>query len=182
MSKAIGIDLAGLEKNPTGFAVISAKNINCEIVFRDEDILKKITNENPRIVAIDAPLSMPKLGEIIREVDKKLISTGYRVLPPLFGGMKSLTIRGIKLSKAINPEIEVIEVHPTTSRIRLGLSPDNIIKQLIRAGWRVTKPNPSKDEIDAILAAITASLYLKGSADVIGNKKESIIIPKIINE
>ena len=56
--KVMGIDLAGLEKNITGICVLV---LNHEpilySVHRDEEIIRKVEEEKPAVVAIDAPLS-----------------------------------------------------------------------------------------------------------------------------
>lgn len=78
---AVGIDLAGKEKNPTGLCSIFRKEECGEVMlstlYRNKDIVEYANSMNPDIVAIDAPLIE---GEIkIREGDR--ILKKYGALP-----------------------------------------------------------------------------------------------------
>ena len=79
--KIIGIDLAGSEKRKTGICVLNEKlEANCFCVFKDKEILDLIEKERPDLIAIDAPLSLPKKRKSLkrkskihfRECDKEL--------------------------------------------------------------------------------------------------------------
>ena len=97
----IGIDLAASNKNPTGWAILKNKNVKTQLLYTDNEILENTLQNQPEIVAIDAPLSLPKNGEFFRKTDKEMIRKGYRVLPPNFPAMKKLTLRAIRLNKII---------------------------------------------------------------------------------
>lgn len=139
-----GIDLAAKEERPTGIAFVNKKRIG-GIVYTDDDILDFIKEYSPKVVAIDAPLSLPKKG-MLRDVERKLIAEGYRVFP-IFGAVRELARRAIALKKKIESkfEIKVIEIHPKSSA---------------RFIEGITHSNPHIR--DALLAAYTAKLFGEG--------------------
>jgi predicted nuclease with RNAse H fold len=128
----IGVDLAALPANATGVAAYDGGRYECSTLHGDEEILDFIFNRSPRVVAIDAPLSLP-FGRCcfddaccgprkIRTCDRMLVSMGYRVFPPGFSFMKQLTLRGIAIKKRLEARgIKAIEVHPRTTKRILGL-------------------------------------------------------------
>ena len=56
----VGLDLAAIERRPTGFCILMGKRIQTKILYTDTEILDEIVNSNPVMVAIDAPLTLPK--------------------------------------------------------------------------------------------------------------------------
>lgn len=180
----IGIDLAGKQKNPTGWAFWKNKEVEPALIYTDKEILEKIMHAKPTIVAIDAPLKLPKKG-LLRKADKELIKRGYRVFPTGLQAMKSLALRAIKLNRLIMEKgMETIEVHPTSTRRALNMPLKDwreIQKILENIGLegslklRALKPH----EIDAATAALTAYFHIKGLTEALGNKEEGyVIIPK----
>ncbi|MEM2952951.1 MAG: DUF429 domain-containing protein [Candidatus Bathyarchaeia archaeon] len=180
----MGIDLAGKQKNPTGLAFWENKKIETTLIYTNKEILEKITHAKPTLVAIDAPLALPKKG-LLRKADKQLIKKGYRVFPPGLPAMKRLTLRAIKLNKLITEKgIKTIEVHPTSTRRALNMPLKDwreIQKTLENIGLegslkvRALKPH----EIDAATAALTAYLYIKGLTEALGDEEEGyIVVPK----
>lgn len=180
----IGIDLAGKEKNPTGWASWDNKVVETAIIYMNKEILEKITHVKPTIVAIDAPLKLPKKG-LLRKADKDLIKRGYRILLPGLPAMKGLTLRAIKLNKLITEKgIETIEVHPTSTRRALTMPLKDwreIQRTLENMGLEgslkvcALKPH----EIDAVTAALTAYLHIKGLTEALGDEEEGyVVIPK----
>lgn len=166
----VGVDLAGSEKRPTGIAFLDQTVQTC-LLFTDEEILSVC--EGAELVAIDAPLSLPKKGGL-RKGDRRLIEMGFRVFPPLFSGMRLLTRRGMRLAAKLRRKTEVIEIHPRTSGLILFETDKKteLLKKL-RKIWPLR--NPSEHEIDAVLAALTGKLYLEGKTRKVGN----IVIPQI---
>ena len=77
----VGIDLAGVENRPTGFCVLNNMKVDTCVLFTDNQILEKINQINPNLIAIDAPLCLPpgrkNIQEItnvhLRECDKELL-------------------------------------------------------------------------------------------------------------
>lgn len=177
--KIIGIDLAGKETNSTGIAALTEDDLSVFIVKSDKEIMEKCEVDHPDVVAIDAPLNFPEEGGL-READSELISRGRRVFPPGFGGMKSLTERGIRLAKKLRDQrFEVIEIHPRTSGVILFGTPEreDWIRELGKAGWELGE-GVSEHEVDAALAALTGLFYLKGKFEEVGEKGEGIVIPR----
>ncbi|WP_424358666.1 DUF429 domain-containing protein [Methanocella sp. MCL-LM] len=176
-----GIDLAALPKNQTGACVLSNGEYRCATLRSDEDILQFIRDAKPAVIAIDAPLTLPR-GRCcfddaccgtrkIRECDRMLISRGHRVFPPGFSFMKQLTLRGVALRKILEAEgYRLIEVHPRTSIRILGTTVD------------FGASPKTEHERDACAAAIVAKLYDEGQAEELGDDEGVIVIPKAPRE
>jgi predicted nuclease with RNAse H fold len=176
----VGIDLAGVPENPSGFALLSDNRIETCLLYSDAEIVERCMQIRPKVVAIDAPLSLPKSGGF-RSADKQLIKRGLRVFPPMFSGMKKLTARGIRLAREMRSRgLEVIEIHPRTSGIVLFGFPERVkwISKLRRQGWRL-KISKSEHEMDAVVAALTGMFWVKKKAEEVGDKREgTILIPR----
>ena len=64
----LGVDLAGSEKRNTGICIMGKKlNVKTMIVHTDKEIEKIVRKIKPKIIAIDAPLSLPKGRKSIDE-------------------------------------------------------------------------------------------------------------------
>lgn len=178
--RVIGIDLAGKESNPSGFAILLNREVETRLVYPDEGLLQLCALERPDVVAVDAPLSLPREGNL-RAADARLIHLGYRVLPLTFGGMRALTGRGIQLAKKLRARsIRVIEIHPHTSgRILFGTpNREEWLLKLEREGWEI-RGGESDHEVDAAIAALTGLLYLRKKTEEVGELEEgTIIIPR----
>ena len=184
----IGIDLAGLSKNPTGIALLKSNVAETSLIYTDTEIIESISRNKPSLIAIDAPLSLPQNGELFRKTDREMIKRGYRVFPPNLPAMKTLTSRAISLNKLIEENAyKTIEVHPTSTRKALQMPPKDwkaiqeILKNLGLKGELETHPL-STHEIDALTAALTATLHLAKQTEPIGDEKEGYtIVPKKTN-
>jgi len=179
----VGIDLAGVATNPTGWALLKNKAISTHHLYHDEEILKRSTDCRPQLIAVDAPLSLPK-KDIMREADREMQKRGYPVLPPCLPAMKKLTLRAISIVQEIKKRgFNVIEVHPTSTRKALKMptkdwkKTQTILTQIGLKGdlrTRVLTPH----EIDAVTAALTGHLHLQGKTELIGDEeKEYIVVP-----
>lgn len=196
--KIIGIDLSAKTENDTGIAIIHHNKLFFKTVFSDEEILAEIIKEDPEVVAIDAPLSLPE-GRCclekeckcstkghFRESDKKMRKYG-RVLPLTFQGMKLLTFRGIQLKTSIkmlrgkNSKLKIIETHPRTSAKIMGLVEDK--KTTVNSLNTFFVLNKKADELtghelDSALAALTGAYYIFKKFKELGDPSEgTIIIP-----
>ena len=177
----IGIDLAGKATNPTGWAMLKNKTISTCHLHRDEEILKRSINCDPKIIAVDAPLSMPKKAAM-RKADKEMHKRGYPVFPPRFPAMEKLTLRAIRIVRELTRRrFKVIEVHPSSTRKALKMPTKDwkkiqtILLQIGLEGdlkTRVLTPH----EIDAVTAALTGHLYIQRKTELIGDKKEGYIV------
>jgi len=180
-----GIDLAGTDKNPTGWALLKNTVISTCHLYSNQEILKKIRDSNATFVAIDAPLSLPKKGEFTRKTDREMHKRGYPVFPPRFRTMEKLTLRAIQLKQQISSQgVNVIEVHPASTRKALKMPTkdwSNIQAIFARMGLesdlktRALTPH----EIDAVTAALTGQLLLKGQTELVGDRREGFIVVPI---
>lgn len=181
----IGIDLAALSKNPTGWALLKGKALETKLIHKDNEILENIVRCRPALIAIDAPLHLPKKGNFFRKAEKEMLKKGYRVFSPRFPTMQKLTLRAIKLNRLIGgKKYKTIEVHPTSTRKALGMplkdwkAIQEIFKTLGLEGELETRAL-TPHEIDAATAALTAVLHLKRQTERVGNREEGYItVPK----
>ncbi len=181
---SIGIDLSASEERPTGWAIIENRRVKATQLYTDEEIIEKTVKANPSIVAIDAPLTFPKQG-ILRAADRQMYKLGYPVFPPLFRTMRKLTERGVKISEILKLKgLEVIEVHPASSRKALSMPTKDWRK--IQAVFRHIglrgehkKRVLSRHEVDAVTAALTGLLHLDGKTRLVGDPAEGTIVVPI---
>jgi predicted nuclease with RNAse H fold len=181
----IGIDLAASSENPTGWALLKDSIAKTSLVHADSEILENIARNAPALIAIDAPLNLPKKGEFFRKADREMIKRGYRVFSPNLPTMKKLTLRAVKLNSLIEENsYKTIEVHPTSTRKALQMplkdweTIQEVLKTLGLKGELETRPLATH-EIDAVTAALTATLHLKNQTEPIGDEEEGyIIVPK----
>jgi len=176
-----GIDLAGVEKNPTGWALWKNKVISTCHLYENQEILEHLTKFKPTLIAIDAPLSLPKKGTM-RKADKEMHRRGYSVFPPRFPAMEKLTLRAMEIIQQIKrEELHIIEVHPTSTRKALKIPAkdwkkiQNIFLHMGLKGDLKTRVLTSH-EIDAVTATLTGYLYLQGKVDLIGDEEEGYIV------
>ena len=188
----IGLDLAGVETRPTGFCVLSGMKAETFLVYTDEEIMKKIKKSKPKVVAIDAPLSLPagresidqKTNVHLRECDKELLQKGIKFFPVTLGPMRKLTARGISLKEILEKEhLRVIEVYPGGAQDVLGIPRkqqglERLRTGLERLGVRGLNSRMSDHELDAVTCALVGKLWLEGKAVVYGNPEQAIIMPK----
>lgn len=181
--KIVGIDLAGNPTNDTGFCILTVddeKSVSTSILKSDSEILERLKEIQPEIVAIDAPLIFEGRN---RPCDDELRE--YGALPVTLRGMEVLARRGSSLAIEIKKlNLNMIEIFATASAKILGFhDPDNkkMQKRLIEAkiSGDVDKRFLTKDELDAVFAAITGYLYLNDSTKEVGDDNGKIVIPKV---
>jgi hypothetical protein len=192
--KSVGIDLAGVESRPTGFCLLDKKfEIKTKILFTDKEIVQEIKKIKPKIIAIDAPLALPKGRKSLeeknkvhlRECDKELLKLGIKFFPITLGPMRKLTKRGIKLRKVLEKRgFEVIETYPGAAQDILKIPRkqkgiEKLRRGLIKLRLKIPKKELTGDELDAITCALVGKTYLGGNYLGIGNPKEVLmILPK----
>ncbi|MEM1535614.1 MAG: DUF429 domain-containing protein [Candidatus Pacearchaeota archaeon] len=154
MSKVIGLDLAALQSRPSGFCLLG-KKLETEILYSDEEIIKKILDSKPKVIAMDAPLSLPKRGAF-RKCDRKLHKKKIPVFSFNLPSLRKLAIRAFILKKRIKKAIKckIIETYPYAVLIL----DKKIAKKLARKRFR------TKHEKDAYICALVAEAYLKKEA------------------
>jgi len=187
----VGLDLAGVETRPTGFCILENMNAMTFVVYKDEEMIKKIQETKPKIVAVDAPLSLPagrksideRTGTHLRECDKELLRRRIRFFPVTLGPMRKLTSRGIELKKILESEhFKVIEVYPGGAQDVLGIPRKQEGLDKLRGGLKKLQIKGianamSADELDAITCAYVGKLYLEGKTLTYGSDDQTIIMP-----
>jgi Uncharacterized conserved protein len=182
-----GLDLSGSEQKSSGVSIVKVgKDLDIKVLYvgrlrTNSEIVELLWNHSVRAVAVDSPLTLPSRGKHFRRVDLKLIKMGYKVLPPSWVSMKKLSVRAINLVNELKSlGILVIETHPTSS---LGSSGCDSFDEL--AGkLRLELPRElSKDEKDAVIAAVTCAFHLLNKDIVVKDEDGEIsILPRICVE
>ena len=188
----VGLDLAGVETRPTGFCVLRGLRAETFLVYRNEEIVRKTVESKPKIVAIDAPLSLPtgrksieqRTSVHLRECDKELLKRGIRFFPVTLGPMRKLTSRGILLRKVLEKRrLKVIEVYPGGAqdilripRKQRGLA--RLKAGLEKLGIKGLNDEMNDHELDAVTCALVGKLFLPGKAIVYGTRVQAIVMPK----
>jgi len=191
----VGIDLAGSEKRPTGFCALNGMSSECCVLYTDKEIIENVERIKPKIVAIDAPLALPKGRKSLeerckihlRKCDRQLLDMKIKVFPITLGPMRMLTKRGIKLRRILERKgFKVIEVYPGAAqdiwkipRKQEGL--EKLRRGLMKLGVKgdIGKKDITGDELDAITSALVGRAYLHGKHMAIGDPEEILmILPK----
>lgn len=186
-----GIDLAGVETRPSGFAVLDEYlSVETMILRTDAEILREVSRFNPAVVAVDAPLSLPR-GRVslevrssvhLRDCDRELLRRGIRFFPVTLGPMRSLTERGIRLKKMLSSSgFRVIEVYPGGAQDILRIprksrGVDRLRKELARLKIRGLEKVVTHHELDAVTAALVAKMFYDGDYEAYGDPDEGLIV------
>ncbi len=176
-----GVDLAAYQHRPTGVAVLSDSNVLfIGIMHSDQEIIGLIQSYKPVAVAIDSPLAH---AETYREVDILMKKHGYPVLPPGWRTMKPLVDRAVRIKKILEDNgIPVIETHPKSALRSSGCrSLDELLKN---TGIEIDlKRKLTRDEADALIAAIVARFYVENNALTVSARDGVIyLLPRICGE
>ncbi len=194
-SRVLGIDLTAGDK-ATGIAVLDGFVVETCSLFTDDEILAYIRSRSPSIVSIDSPLGLPGGGDtidldagIVRVAEYDLASVGIPAYPALIDSMQQLTLRGIRLRRAIEgfPEApRVIESYPGAAQDILCIPRKQKGLDLLREGLRrlglkgVGLQTRSHDEMDAVTSAIVGRYFEAGHFEPMGITSEAqLIVPKI---
>ncbi|NPA22990.1 MAG: hypothetical protein GXO23_01650 [Crenarchaeota archaeon] len=156
----IGIDLGHPVRSSTGVCVYSYNRDNyitstmtpVEALSLCESLRGRVT-----YVAIDAPLSLPRKG-IERELERRCRMIGVKLIPPLLGPMRRLTVCGICIRDVLERlNMTVIETHPTSCLKTTGTSKEDVLKilkrKVINIGGR------TRHCIDALICCLAARAY-----------------------
>ncbi len=171
----MGIDLSASERRDSGVCLMDNLSVRTFRVLRDGEIIALAREFRPKLVAVDAPLSLPLSREGLRQCDRELLKRGVRIFPVNFGAMKQLTERGMRLKALLEAEgFKVIEVFPGGAQDVLGLPRKQRNLSGLREGLRQLglsgiKPDATHDEIDAVTAAYVGWLYLNGLAELVSD-------------
>jgi hypothetical protein len=188
----VGLDLAGVESRPTGFCMLADMKAETSLIHTDKEILGKIEESRPSVVAIDAPLSLPpgrksleeRTGVHLRECDRELLKRGIKFFPVTLGPMRKLTKRGINLRHILEAENFIaIEAYPGGAQDVLGIPRKQKGLEKLKAGLeslgiKGLKSQISDHELDAVTCAYVGKLFLEGKAVTYGAPDEGIVMPK----
>jgi predicted nuclease with RNAse H fold len=190
-----GIDLAGVPHRPTGICYLKNMRARTALIHSDDDILRAIDRENPNLVTVDAPLSLPpgrmsihqKNGQHFRPCDLELRKRKIPFFPITLGPMRCLTERGIGLKKKIEKKgIPVVEIYPGGAqdiweipRVKRDLA--ELRRGLGCLGVRGLRRDCSGHELDAATAALVGWHYLEGKAELYGDFSSGVIVmPRLV--
>jgi len=188
----VGLDLAGVESRPTGLCVLKGWLAETFLVYTNEEIVRKTEENKPKIVAIDAPLSLPtgrksieqKTNIHLRECDKELLKRGIKFFPVTLGPMRKLTSRGITLRRTLESKhFNVIEVYPGGAqdilkipRKQQGLR--RLKTGLEKMGIKGLNDDMNDHELDAVTCALVGKLFLEGKTIIYGTREQAIVMPR----
>jgi predicted nuclease with RNAse H fold len=188
--KVAGVDLAGVPHRPSGCCLLERQKAMTTLLYSDEEILDWVREENPDLIAIDAPLTLPPGRKSIdernnshyRPCDRELRRRKIPFFPITLGPMRVLTRRGIKLRKILEGEgFRVVEIYPggaqdvwSIPRARHSLS--GLREGLRKRGITGLKKQCTDHELDAASGALVGYLFLQGKAEVYGDFESGAII------
>lgn len=179
--RVAGLDLAADPSRCTGYVSLNLKGrrdgslLTARCLGTDSEILNQVISEEITVVAIDAPIAPEP---VMRDVDRKMISLGYRVFPPTFSHMRELTVRGWGLYYTLRSMgVTAIETHPR-SALKSGGYADPY-EAAHAMGVSVGARLAGKDLEDALVAALVAAAYVWGVAEKVwGSDGVIYLLPK----
>jgi predicted nuclease with RNAse H fold len=187
----VGLDLAGVHSRPTGLCILRDVKAETFLVHEDGEIIGRIEEIRPDLIAVDAPLSLPegrasieeRTDVHLRECDVDLLKRGIKFFPVTLGPMRKLTGRGIRLREVLEGKgFKVVEVYPGGAqdvlkipRKQRGL--ESLRKGLEKLGIEGLTEGLSDHELDAATCAYVGRLFMEGKAVVYGTTERAIIMP-----
>src|SRR5438876_3540430 len=181
----VGIDLAGVEHKNTGFCFFDGKEVEVKILHTDREILDEVRRHKPEVVAIDAPLALPKgrksleenNGIHLRECDRELLKMKIKFFPVTLGPMRKLTERGMRLKSILEKEgNDVIETYPGAAQDLLKIPRKQVsLKKLsmsLRGFGFKLREGMDGDELDAVTCALVGKFYLENNFLALGSEEE----------
>ena len=178
------MDLAGSPKNASGFCLLvesgGVKNVTTKVLHSDGEILAEVARAGSELVAVDAPMvyegGSRRCDELMRE---------YGALPVTLRGMETLARRGKALASEFSRMgVRYVEVFSTGSAKILGVySKDDFTLQknmmALDLQGDVNAKILSRDELDAVLAAVTGYLRILGETRDVGDENGRITVPNV---
>ncbi len=191
---ALGIDLAGSPRRPTGLCVLRGRKVKTCLLLSDDEILAKVPRE-AALIAIDAPLFLPRQrccleddcscagSSHFRQCDLELRRLRIKFFPITLGPMRALTKRGIALRDRLEAEgFPVIETYPGGAQDFWGIPRQRdrrgLREALLAFGLRghVERDDISTHELDAITCALVARDHLQGRSLELGDREEGFLV------
>ena len=187
----VGLDLAGAQTRPTGFCKLTDMNAETALLYSDEEIWLRILESEPRVTAVDAPLSLPpgrksieeRTSQHLRESDKELLRRGIKFFPITLGPMRKLTERGMHLKAVLEArQYCVVEAYPGGAQDILGIPRKQHGLDKLKAGLEAQgicglNGKMSDHELDAATIALVAKMYVEGKSVIYGDPVQGIIMP-----
>lgn len=199
--RVVGIDLAGSARGRTGWALVEGGESETVPLRTDEEILSRTLAARPRLVSIDAPLSLPagrvSVGDddpgrqkygIMRECEREMKRRGVNSYPALIQSMQGLTARGIEFARTLRGlGVPVIESFPGAMQDILGIPRKGLSLEMLKqavAEYGLAGPwqdgPATHDEIDALSSAIVAQMFWAGRYEALGTDEEDhLIVPDV---
>lgn len=189
----VGLDLAGSEARPSGLCILRDMSAKTCVLYSDEEIIESIEHSKPNIIAIDAPLCLPKGRKSLeqrspihlRECDRELLKRGIRFFPVTLGPMRKLTARGIRLRKILEEKgFKVIEVYPGGAQDVLGIPRkqhglDKLRRALQKVRIKGLNERMTHDELDAVTSALVGKMFLEDRTETFGKIDGQIVMPRV---
>ena len=207
---SLGIDLTASPKKPSSYALLNDRGEFCSRgSFRTlEELLETMNGQEPSLIAIDAPLTLPlgldcleescpcsavmnpkgRLSEVeLAHMGIGLFFTTKRSI------IKNLVYRGVAFYNDLtNRGHQVIEIYPYATKVVLfgskipkKNSPEGIAFLRGKLSGLIPGLGPLADQLnhddcDALLAAYTAYCHLKDESSLVGLPEEGyMVIPKL---
>lgn len=185
LEKILGLDLAGSEKRPTGYAYFHGEKLKVGVLYKDTEILELA--EGFSLIMMDAPLSLPEgrksieeMGPHFRECDLMLRRLGHKFFPISLGPMRKLTERGMRLARMLRQKGKhVLETFPGAFYDRRGVrrKDKKVLLELYRSlGLRLEDREYLQDELDAIACLLSGMAYMEGRALLLEGKDGLIVV------
>lgn len=196
----IGIDLAGKIASRTGICVLKNNEVQTHVLHTNDEIISYVLTNQPDLISIDAPLSLPKgrisvydddpnreSGGILRVSERVLKKRGINSYPALIRSMQELTKRGIELSYLFRHlGYPVIECFPGAAQDIIQIPRKRTDESLLKRGLSkfgiqgdYKNSNVCHDELDAVTASLVGRFFISGYYEAIGIPEENdMIIPK----
>lgn len=202
----VGIDLTSSSARPTACVGLDQQlNLTWfDFLYGDAQIIEAIERDRPQLVAIDAPISLPKglccledgcscrpvsllKGRICeRQLSRRGIPSYYTTKKSI---IKDMVYRAIGLKDKIAARgYPVIEAYPYATKVALfggSIPPKTTAAGIALLKQRLAQlmpnlipylPRFNHDLCDALLAAYTAYAYNRNAVECIGDPEEGIII------
>jgi predicted nuclease with RNAse H fold len=197
------VDLAGLPSNPTGVAVLrDGRLVSLTSMGPDEEIVELARSLGPRtVLAVNAPLTLPRgrccldddcrcrqdPGTRSRILERQLAHERVPILASAL--IKVLARRGIALAVKLRAAgFTTLETYPYATMLLLGLPTRGkrsrqgrrlIAEALAPLVPGLDHPEASEHELDAVVCALTADLWLHGRCRLVGDPSEGeMVVPR----
>ena len=200
----LGVDLAGLPSNPSGIAVLRNGRLSLlASAGPDDEIVETARGLGPTtVIAVNAPLTLPRgrccldddcrcrhdPGTRSRDVERQLARERVPTLATAL--IKVLARRGIALAARLRDvgfvaleaypyaTLRLLDLPTRGKRSRAGRRLIHESLQLVVPG--LDHPDASEHQLDAVVCALTADLWLRGRCRLVGDPSEGqMVVPDV---